>query len=34
MFLLTAQSRHRNITMDSPKIDFNHYNKYDKNENS
>jgi hypothetical protein len=34
MFLLTAQSRYRNITMDLPKTDFNLYNKYDKNKNS
>jgi hypothetical protein len=34
MFLLTAQSRYRNITMGLPKIDFNLYNKYDKNKNS
>jgi hypothetical protein len=26
MFLLIAQSRYRNITMDLPKIDFNLYN--------
>jgi hypothetical protein len=30
MFLLTAQSRYRNITIDLPKIDYNLYNKYDK----
>jgi hypothetical protein len=34
MFLLTAQLRYQNITMDLPKIDFNLYNKYDKNKNS
>jgi hypothetical protein len=34
MFLLTLQSWYRNITMDLPKIDFNLYNKYDKNKNS
>jgi hypothetical protein len=34
MFLLTAQSRYRNITMDLPKIDFKLYNKYDKNKKS
>jgi hypothetical protein len=36
MFLLTAQSRYRNITMVSqilPKIDY-LYNKYDKNKNT
>jgi hypothetical protein len=34
MFLLIAQSRYRNITMDLLKIDFNLYNKYDKNKNN
>jgi hypothetical protein len=34
MFLLTEQSRYRNITMDLAKIDFKLYNKYDKNKNS
>jgi hypothetical protein len=33
MFLLTAQSQCRNITMDLSKIDFNLNNKYDKNKN-
>jgi len=34
MFLLTAQTQYRNITMDLPKIDFKLNNKYDKNKNS
>jgi hypothetical protein len=34
MFLLTAQLRYRNITMNLSKINFNLYNKYDKNKNS